>query len=370
MSGKIIPSGVLLSGYYGFGNAGDEAILLGAVEAFRSKGVEVAVLSHTPAVTHEQLQVNCFGRKKISDILKGVWRSRVILSGGGGLYQDKTSLKSLVYYLRIPVLGKLLGKKTMVFAQGIGPINTANGKRLTRWVCNRFIDRITVRDEESKALLESLGVRKKIEVTADLAFLLQPPSETEIKAVGDKLLPAGKERKPLLGVVLRHWEGMDALAPEIAGGVSRFSEASGVTPVLVPFQPGEDDALTDALHHEMKAPHILIRERLSPRELLSLTGSFKLVLGMRYHSLVFAAKNQVPFVGIGYDPKVEHVACHFRAPLLSLKGLSAAALEAALVNSWQNLDHLRKTLKEELPALGNKAEYNVTLALELLQGRA
>ena len=48
--------------------------------------------------------------------------SELIISGGGSLLQDVTSKRSLLYYLSIIGLGKLFGKKVMLFAQGIGPI--------------------------------------------------------------------------------------------------------------------------------------------------------------------------------------------------------------------------------------------------------
>lgn len=64
------------------------------------------------------------------------------------MLQDVTSQRSLCYYLGIIILGKMLGKKVMLFAQGIGPIRAKWARRLTSFVCSKA-DLITVRDKES-----------------------------------------------------------------------------------------------------------------------------------------------------------------------------------------------------------------------------
>jgi polysaccharide pyruvyl transferase CsaB len=363
---KIKTRRILLSGYYGFDNTGDEAILFSAVQAFKAKGVEIAVLSHNPLKTTKILGIQAFGRKRLLDILKGIFYSHLVLSGGGGLFQDKTSLKSLLYYLRIPVLGKLLGRKTMVFAQGIGPIQTAQGRYLTRWVCNYFVDRITVRDEESKFFLKSIGVKKNIETTADLAFLLEPALGETKKGV---LTQWGLDNvsKPLLGVVLREWKGMEKLLPEIAQGISSFCKAYDFFPILLSFQPGEDENLLAKLETLLQSSYQKISGIIPILELLALISNFSLLLGMRYHSLVFSALCQVPFVGINYDPKVEHLTRSLKFPLLDLPYFNHEQLFGALEEVWQKKEKFLQTLKEEIPKMRKKAETNVEIALELLE---
>lgn len=41
-----------------------------------------------------------------------------------------------------------------------------------------------------------------------------------------------------------------------------------------------------------------------PNEMLAIIANLDLLIGMRLHSLIFAAQNAVPMLGLSYDPKV------------------------------------------------------------------
>ena len=143
-------SKILISGYYGFANAGDEAMLTAIIESLRQveKNVELTVLSGNPEDTAAKHQVCSVYRFNPLGIIRAMKDSELIISGGGSLLQDVTSKRSLLYYLSIIGLGKFFGKKVMLFAQGIGPIRAKWARKLTSLVCNEA-DLITVRDSES-----------------------------------------------------------------------------------------------------------------------------------------------------------------------------------------------------------------------------
>ena len=61
---------VLLSGYYGFGNLGDEALLSGLSGALQRRGVSVTVLSADPAATRASHGVSA--RHRVTGLLPGV----------------------------------------------------------------------------------------------------------------------------------------------------------------------------------------------------------------------------------------------------------------------------------------------------------
>lgn len=323
----------------------------------------MGVLSRIPEEIRKELGVAAFERQALKEIVSGIRGTQLVLSGGGGLFQDATSLKSLAYYLRIPVLAKLMGKKTMVFAQGIGPIRNPLGKLLTRWTCNWFVDRITVRDEGSRDLLVALGVKREIEVTADLTLLLPDPDQ-------EKLLEAARRYKlegTFLGVVLRHRPGIEDRLPSMARSVSDFCRANGLTPLLLPFQPGQDETMARTLAERLEMPSLDIPATLPPQELLAIFANLALVVGMRYHALLFSAKSLVPFVAIGTDPKITGFATHLGFPLLLPEELSSDKLNEALSTAWQTRHALREHLKREIPRLTKKASRNIESALKLLE---
>ncbi len=166
---------VLLSGYYGFGNLGDEALLEVIAGQVRRRFPQVAleVLSATPRTTAARYGVAATPRWDWRAVRAAVGRADVVLSGGGGLLQNATSLRSLLYYAGIVREAARKRHKTMVFAQSIGPLDFW-GRLIVGQFC-KGLDRATVRDERSRALLQSILPETPVERTADPVFLYDLP---------------------------------------------------------------------------------------------------------------------------------------------------------------------------------------------------
>ncbi len=83
---------IVISGYYGFDNVGDEAILLSMIQAFRSYDptIEIIVLSNTPERTKLEFNVDAVNRWNIKAIFQALKGSDGLISGGGSLLQDET----------------------------------------------------------------------------------------------------------------------------------------------------------------------------------------------------------------------------------------------------------------------------------------
>ncbi len=194
---------ILISGYYGFGNTGDEAILQATIQGLRRRGhTNIAVLSADPAGTGRLWDVPAFHRYRPREFFPSMQRGGLFMSGGGGLFQDTTSRRSLFYYLAMLQMAQRRGMKTMVYAQGLGPLHRSSSRKAVRWALQR-VDRITFRDDASAALLAEIGLPHRAVVTADAAFTLDPapPARAqEILAAAEA--PAGV---PLLAVAIRPW---------------------------------------------------------------------------------------------------------------------------------------------------------------------
>ena len=167
---------IMISGYYGFNNTGDEAILKSMVRAFKEKipQIEIVVLSHSPLQTSQTYQVKAINRLHLIDIKHCLQHTNLFISGGGGLLQDSTGKGwSILYYLGLILLARIAKVPVMIYAQGIGPINKKINKLLIKWILNK-VDIITVRDNPSKKLLNNLGVSSpSINVNSDPVFLLK-----------------------------------------------------------------------------------------------------------------------------------------------------------------------------------------------------
>src|SRR6185295_6320000 len=125
----------------------------------------------------------------------------------------------LPFYAGFSILAELLGRPSMLYAIGVGPLRTELGRRLTV-LAFELSAGATVRDAESLAVLKSLGVAA-VEVMADPAFSLVPSSGERISALLAELDIAPGERP--VGVALRPWPfGPDGWEAEVAEGLDRL----------------------------------------------------------------------------------------------------------------------------------------------------
>ena len=300
-----------VSGYYGCGNAGDEAVLAGIAASFARQGggrVRLTVLSQNPAATTQMHELEAVHRMKMAEV-RGVLRDcDLLLSGGGSLLQDTTSARSLLYYLWIARMALQMGKPIMFYAQGMGPLHRGVSRMLVRRIANRAAF-LTVRDAPSAQLLQTIGVTNpRLEVTADPAFALAPASNDAVDALCRKEnIPLNA---PLIAVALRPWGGAGASPLDAyARLLTELRRQTGATVVLLPMHAGDD--VTFALDIAQRTGNSdafpVVRNVYAPDVLLGLTARMQAVVAMRLHALIFAARMSVPPFALAYDPKVENL---------------------------------------------------------------
>ncbi|MGI6066839.1 MAG: polysaccharide pyruvyl transferase CsaB [Bacillota bacterium] len=355
---------ILLLGYYGFNNIGDEAVLASIIQALRnvSPEVEITVLSDNPERTEKQYGVSAINRWSKKGISEGIKECDLFISGGGSLLQDVTGSKSILYYLALIRLALWYQKPVMFYAQGIGPVKRSWARKLLARVVNR-VDLITVRDEDSRDDLLAMGVQKPpIYVTADPVLGWESDDET---TPGEVLCRAGAEKKPAVGVSLRDWEGLKL--KEIAQVCDWLAER-GFQVVLLPFHFPGDIAICRDVAKLMKQEHCLVKENLSPAEMMNLVGKMHLIIGMRLHALIMAAARGVPFVGLSYDPKVERFSRQVgQTAGCTVENLTATFLQAQVEQILANYRPIKRDLTDKTAELKVKARENALLVGKLLE---
>lgn len=365
---KRSPKRVVISGYYGFGSIGDEAILLSMVDSFRGEmaDVEIVVLSDEPFQTKSAFGVEAISRTNPFKIIGLLRHSDMFISGGGGLLQDIFKLRSVIYYGGLIVLARLLGLQTMVYAQGIGPLNRKLARTLTRWTFS-FADLITVRDPQSKKLLQEIGVKKDVIVTADPAFALKPISRPPSGAGNEHPLVLermfGKLKKPVVGIAVRDWEGADL--DKFALVADKLIEKLSAMVVFIPMKYPNDlmtsKNIADRMDNDAK-----VFEFPSSKETMEAIGELDFLIGIPLHSLVMAAKQSVPFMAILYDPKVDNfLKLIGHEPPLPLEGFDVDEVVDKVKlsldkKSYGAVDDVR------MLDLEKEAQRNVAMARELL----
>ena len=152
---------VVMSGYYGFSNAGDDAILQSIHEGIMAASDEigVTVLSRDPELTRRQYGLAAVPRFSFFQVKRVLKRCDALLSGGGSLLQDRTSTRSLVYYLSVIRWAKRMGKPVMLYANGIGPVTRPENREKVKQTVE-LADVVTLRDQASARELLDMGVTR------------------------------------------------------------------------------------------------------------------------------------------------------------------------------------------------------------------
>lgn len=293
----------LISGYYGFGNFGDEMILSCLTSHLKSNGVEVSVLSSNPKVTSVENGVNAYNSFDFKSLPEIIAKHDVLISGGGSLLQDVTSKKSLIYYLGVIFLALAMRKKVVIFAQGIGPINDPFLRLVTKTLL-KCCTYVSVRDEKSFDLLKSWKV--DCEQLCDPIFSLKLPEYNP---------------QDIVGVQLREFatlkdEALQKLANKI---VNDFSDKKIQ---LFSFQDSIDLAVSRKFAEMLKAlkPEINVEilYNLMKDEIIEKISHLDYIFAMRFHALIIALMYGVKSCAINYDIKVEKLAHEAGIPLLEM----------------------------------------------------
>ena len=366
---KIPQYHMVMSGYYGFNNTGDEAIMLSMHKNISELGenYRLTVLSNNPAETREKYGIEAVYRFGMKDVLKAIYGCDVLLSGGGSLLQDSTSTRSLLYYLSITAMAKLMGKRVMLYANGIGPVS---GKR-NRWFVKLVVDRadlITLREENSYDELLSMGVNpKKCFVTADPVFTMcgieTEQAEALLRAEGVPL------NKPLVVVSVRNWSDMDKFIGRFANMCDMIIEKYDRTIVFLAMQVPNDITVSEQVCEKMKRSAYVLQGSYAPEEVMGIIRTADFILSMRLHTLIFAAKQNVPLIGFVYDPKIDYYLQKLEMPSggdLKEFGLedTLEIIEDVICNRE---DYVRK-LEEKSALLCDQAHQNEVYLKRLLKG--
>ncbi|MDQ0724005.1 polysaccharide pyruvyl transferase CsaB [Paenibacillus sp. W4I10] len=320
---------LVISGYYGFRNSGDEAVLKSILTALEEESqrsnitIEPIVLSGDPESTTAMYGVRSVHRMKLKEVREALKESDGLISGGGSLLQDATGLKSIPYYLGVIKLAQWLKKPTFIYAQGIGPVNRKIFNPMIKSVF-KACTYVSVRDEQSADYLRGLGLQwNQIHVVPDPVMGLPLP-ETKVKSgagavsanaatQANRVEPStgGHTKLPVIGVSVRFWESDRKELTAIAAGLKKLCSKRAVHLRFLPFHLPVDEQASRFLMEMLgdvtsKGSEISITQDLTdPQLMLEEVSNCDLVIGMRLHSLIYAASQYVPPVGISYDPKID-----------------------------------------------------------------
>ncbi|MDJ0567626.1 MAG: polysaccharide pyruvyl transferase family protein [Pleurocapsa sp. MO_192.B19] len=312
--------GVLINGFYGNYNLGDEAMLAGMINLLKKQQEDLSftVFSNDPQNTQTQYSVESIRRPtrkrlKIQHLLK-ILQNRYFVLGGGDLLRDSAKSSIAETWLHPLQYAIKLRRRTLVLGISVGEIWKQESKILIPKVLNQ-VDFLAVRDVKSKLKLEELGVNNTIHVMSDLALHFLPETFSQSK------LPTNRPFQ--VGISVRHLSGrgpsVDAsvyttLLKEIAAVADFLVEKYGATVHFLPFRtyqhsyhPIDDDyeSALEVLRYSRYSEKFVVHRYFGTlKDLSSLISGLDLMIGMRLHSLILSAGLGIPAIAAEYAPKV------------------------------------------------------------------
>ncbi len=332
-----------VSGYYGYGNVGDEAVLHSIIRSVREVRPDATftVLSRTPKKTSLSLGVSSRFRYG-AGVKRAIRCSRVLISGGGTLMQDKTSSRSLRYYLSVIRKAKKRGLAVIQYANGFGPIGKRKNLANTVKTINENVDIFSFRDRDALDRALTAGVKVRSVLSADPTLYHEPLTASNIV------------KKDSIVCALCKCGGAENAVSEAAAELAR---KRSLRLVFAVFHPSRDLPIARSLSEKYGGEIFIPKDA---DDALSVFASAGAVFAMRLHALIFSALSRTPAVAVSYDEKVSGFAKEAKIPCCDAKGTSAldilALAELASVPDTTELRSRALISRDEATALLDKTK--------------
>lgn len=314
---------VLVAGWVGSTNLGDELVFAGLVRKLAARGITVTAVSSDAAATRSEHGVDAISQGDLRGLVDATGAADAVVFGGGGLVQDETSPLNLPFHLSRLSVARSCDTPFAAVGLGVDGLRTRLGRRLVRHGLRDMVA-CSVRDQRSADILSQLGVANP-RVAADLAVGLPAPGVASARAAAGGQTAHGKEAvaEGRLVVSLRPWAGRRGLLPAslrarrgdptgepliaaLAAGIDEAADRTGLPVRFVALQADRDDPF-----HRRVAAYLRTEASFATPRLADLAAEFapaRAVVAMRYHAGILATLAGVPSVLIGYAPKVEALA--------------------------------------------------------------
>lgn len=351
---------LLLLGYFGAGNFGDDALLadwLSRHSAWLTQGGLIADVVSNGAdplagfIEQRRLQQHIgqlIGKQEALKLDPRQYQG--LVAPGGSLLQDVTSVKSLLYYLWLIHRFTAAGVPVYMLNQGVGPLISWLG----RWLAPRELSRVRLLSLRDSGSYSWLATQRALARHAEVHLACDPVLSAALEHYPDLAPP------PALADVPR---GYAVVMPRATGDLPTPREATteaqalalllahlravtSLEPVLYPLHRGRDDAfcaeIQAASAGEIRLLQFDTAEPYRDSALWQVLSEASLVLSYRLHGLVCAAAHGVPALGVAYDPKVSAFCEEIGYPWCFPANVHHATTLTDLEQLWQQRDAVRE----------------------------
>lgn len=370
---------IMLNGYYGAGNFGDDIILLSIINSIREAGIqeEISVI----AINKEKLpklpeNVTTIKRSEKQELIEKMKECNMLITGGGGIFQDYSGFnmdrhilkrdKGIDFYTIPMEIAYLMEKPIMLYAVGVGPINNTQYKRFFEIIL-KWADVITVRDKTSFDNINQIQGNERLKLTADPGVnFLDKDKRYTVK---------NSEYSRCVGICLRDWFLMkdeELFLDELAQSVDYITEYYGMKVVIFPFcTSGKDKELLQKLYEKINNKSCVnLKIDIDIDTALEIVTQVELLIGMRLHSLIVASSTNIPIIGINYDNKIEeYLKClGLEDYNINLDEFNHRILNRKIDNLMYGYYGVYNKIKKNINILRKKERKNIESLINLIGG--
>lgn len=367
---------ILLQGYYGFGNLGDD-ILLKVTHAFIKKAAPQASIFILNNASKSQ---SGYLRSLVNENVEFVdYRARqhfdLIVHGGGGVHYDfdpgnwkfeilnrlingigiQFFLQGFKAYKQLKNAEQISTHFRMGLGIGVGAFTKSSKKYYSNLPILGDYDYLLVRDEGSMKEVKKFNKGVVVRHSTDLAFLTdywKPPINR-----------TNKKNAFEIGVVLRHWKYDHEHILEVVKAMKTLQK-QGVGVKFFSFEKSYDQPYLSLIQNSFEVhcwnPHIQ-----SFSDFFNIFGNTDLILTTRFHGAILASAFSIPSVYIQIEPKLDKLS---EILPTSTFGLSIRSTS----------DQIERSLSETVPHIAEKrnaSEYdfkqnNIRIVYDLKEAEA
>ena len=285
---------VVIGGYFGCGNLGDDAILQSFIEYTHLlyPNMRILALTKKPRQDARRFGVACRNRKNPFSIVIAFLKADAFLCGGGSLLQNVTGRLSLHYYLCMLRLARLCGALPILYAAGIGPLQGKGAQRATRKALAQCTY-ISLRDKDSLRFLRTQEIDSaRLHLGADAALLLTPPPVFRTYAILKRI--DVMQNQPYVCVSLKSGKHTSSSLRTLLAALRVLCKKENLLPVFLPLDHS-DRAINKEAAHRLGGRCFFADEA---SDVTALLRGARLLVSMRLHALILATTVALPSVGI------------------------------------------------------------------------
>lgn len=346
-------TGVLLSGYFGCGNLGDDLLLTvlvielraimpgerffvadhGDVASFQSLGSDVVFTGLQKVLSDRRRSRIMRAARYFADLIRLLRRCHWLIFGGGTIFHARRTPTPLLLQYGVCCLARLMRVRIAALGVGVSDLQTVLTRRLMRSIV-AMSDVFLVRDEAALRLCAGTHAR----LTADLVFgwrglASRAPSVDTCASSGSTValtvcppaFPNGAEEQAVAAFsnAVRVWHAHGHRV------VFLVFLRSGVTPC---------DQAMFAQIAERLGPDIPVEVRVlvaEPAQIAAAYQDINVLCGMRFHGLVLAALFGIPFVGLAHENKISEICRRFDMSWLDASEFDGAVFAATVETALQ-----------------------------------